>query len=208
MITIISFDLKSWHWIWNRTQLPRRLFVLVLFYDFKRNGERLNFVGQAWPCGHGLRPHLEAAQFFSDGTFTFYAVECSGWKLVRICFIVRQSCVCAWESCAYIRMICIYIYLSIYLLIHLFIYNISIYMHTCILIYTQYILLSSIQHLYNLVHASETPRWAFESWGDHRMHRRRHCVCFLVQKKRSAMHTVEGQKSCEKPPVGCFLKPS
>ena len=155
-----SFNLKSWHWIWNRTQLPRRLFVLVLFYDFKRKGERLNFVGQAWPCSHGLRQHLEAARLFSDGTFTFYAVECSGWKFVWIFFIIGQSCVCvcAWESCAYIRMICIYIYLFIYsFIIYLFI------CYMCIYIYTQYILLSRIQHLYNLVHAlEETPRWAFE----------------------------------------------
>ena len=145
MITIISFNLKSWHWIWNCTQLPRRLFVLVLFYDFKRKGERLNFVGQAWPCSHGLRQHLEAARFFSDGTFTFHAVECIGWKFVRIFFIMGQSCVCvcAWESCAYISMICIYIYLFIYFCSYLFIYLYA----TCM-----YINIYSIYsyHLYNI----------------------------------------------------------
>ena len=91
---------------------------------------------------------LRLLDFFSDGTFTFYAVECIGWKLVRIVFIIGQSCVYAWESCAYISMICIY--LLIYVFIHLLIY-LFIYMHTCICIYSIY-----SYHLYNIYLQSST----------------------------------------------------
>lgn len=70
--------------------------------------------------------------------------------------LVNPVCVC-------MGIMCIYPYdMYLYLFIYLFIYNISIYM-LHVYIYTQYILLSRIQHLYNLVHAlEETPRWAFE----------------------------------------------